>query len=762
MLQFSQKNRPLQVTTTLGDTTLFVTGFRGHEEISNLFHYELDLIAERSTQIDFDHLIGTEFTLKIATPGEESGEGWRYIGGICSCFSQGDQSEEFTSYCAEVVPKVWLLTRRAQSRIFQQKSVPDIVKEVLGGFDCDYELHGQYEPREYCVQYRETDFDFVSRLMEEEGIYYFFKHTESGHKMVIADTPRSHPDVPGLTNARYGMTEGGARKADHILTWRKSHSIRASKYSLWDHHFQQPTQNLEAKARVIQLVRAGSVEHKLNGQTNGSLEIYDFPGGYAGRFDGVSPSGGDQPARLQKILEDNQRTVKLRMEAETVKALKILGTSNCKNFTAGHKFTLDNHFDADDDYVLVSVSQVASMTNAYTSGSGGDELTYSNSFTCIPLALPFRPERKTSKPYIYGVQNAVVTGPPGEEIFTDKYGRVKVQFYWDRQGKKDANSSCWLRVCTLWAGMRWGSINIPRIGQEVVVAFLEGDPNQPLVVGSAYNAKQMTPYDLPNSKVISGIKSNTHKGKGYNEMSMDDTAGKEKITVHAQYDRETTVEHDDKQMVHHDRTKTIGHDEVITIGHDEVITIDHDQTETVKNNRVVKIVANHTEDIGASMSIVVGSTLTELVGVNHAETVGGAMELTVGAALAITVGAAMAETVGGAKVESVGMVKSENIGGNRSLNVGGNKNEMIAKNRIVSVAKDQKTTIGGQQKTAVTKESILNAKKVQIVAEDEILLKTGSANITLKKSGDILINGQKIEIKGSGDVIIKGSQIKEN
>ena len=552
MLQFSQKNRPLQVTTTLADTTLFVTGFRGHEEISNLFHYELDLIAECSTQIDFDHLIGTEFTLKIATPGEESGEEWRYISGICSCFSQGDQSEEFTSYCAEVVPKVWLLTRQAQSRIFQQKSVPDIVKEVLAGFDCDYELHGQYEPREYCVQYRETDFDFVSRLMEEEGIYYFFKHTESGHKMVIADTLRSHPDVPGLTNARYGMTAGGARKGDHILTWRKSHSIRASKYSLWDHHFQQPTQNLEAKARVIPSVRAGSVEHKLNGQTNASLEIYEFPGGYAGRFDGVSPSGGDQPARLQKIFDDNQRTVKLRMEAETVKALKILGTSNCKNFTAGHKFTLDNHFDADDDYVLVSVSQVASMTNAYTSGSGGDELSYSNSFACVPLALPFRPERKTSKPYIYGVQNAVVTGPPGEEIFTDKYGRVKVQFYWDRQGKKDANSSCWLRVSTLWAGKGWGSINIPRIGQEVIVAFVEGNPDEPVIVGSVYNRDTMPANSLPDKKVVCGLKSNTHKGKGSNEMSMDDTAGKEKITIHAQYDMNTDVGHDFTETIKND------------------------------------------------------------------------------------------------------------------------------------------------------------------------------------------------------------------
>jgi type VI secretion system secreted protein VgrG len=549
MATYTQTNRPLQVTTPLGDNVLLITGFHGHEELSTLFLFELNLIAENSTVIDFSQLVGNGIAFSVATPGEGDAPEWRYFNGICARFSQGNRNEEFTSYYAEVVPQVWLLTRRFQSRIFQQKSIPDILKEVLQGFDCDFQLRSQYEHREYCVQYRETDFDFASRLMEEEGIFYFFKHTDSGHKMIIADSPVAHIDVPGLTTARYDVVEGGSPQADHIFEWRKTQSLRAAKYSLWDHCFQQPTQNLEAKDSMMASVQAGTVTHQLTGQASEHLEIYDFPGGYAVRFDGVNPSGGEQPDRLQKILDDNKRTVKLRMEAEAAQSLTIHGSSGCRNFVAGYKFTLDRHFDADDNYVLVAVTHDASLVDAYRTGSNGSDLNYSNAFTCIPFQLPYRPPRRTPKPFIQGVQNALVTGPPGEEIFPDKYGRVKVQFYWDRQGKKDANSSCWLRVGTLWAGKGWGGINIPRIGQEVIVAFVEGNPDEPVIVASVYNRETMPANTLPDKKVICGLKSNTYKGTGYNEMSMDDTAGKEKITIHGQYDLNTTIEHDENHII---------------------------------------------------------------------------------------------------------------------------------------------------------------------------------------------------------------------
>ena len=558
MSSYLQKHRPLQVTTPIGEETLLVTAFHGTEQLSCLFSIHLNLIAENSAVIDFSKLVGNDITLRVATPAKGDAIEWRYISGICARFTEGDRNEEFTAYYAEVVPKVWLLTRRAQSRIFQQKSVPDILKEVLQGFTCDFQLRGQYDPREYCVQYRETDFDFASRLMEEEGIYFFFQHNASSHKMVIADSLQAHADVPGIANPRYKVVEGGAPQGDHIFEWRKTQALCASKYVLWDHSFQQPTQNLEAKASILESVKAGSISHQLNGQANASLEIYDFPGGYAVRYDGVSPSGGDQSQRLRKIVEDNKRTVKLRTEAEAVQALTIHGTSGCRNFVAGHKFTLERHFDAEGDYLLVSVTHAASLANPYRTGSNsGSDLVYSNEFTCIPYQLPYRPPFRTPKPFVHGVQNALVTGPPGEEIFTDKYGRVKVQFYWDRLGKKDANSSCWLRVSTNWAGKRWGAMQVPRIGQEVIVAFVEGNPDEPVIVGSVYNPETMPPYS-PGKGVISGLKSNTHKGKGYNEISMDDTSGQENITIHGQYDMNTTVEHDQTTTINSgSRTLTV-------------------------------------------------------------------------------------------------------------------------------------------------------------------------------------------------------------
>ena len=655
MAAYAQTNRALQVTTPLGDNVLFVTGFRGTEQISHLYSFEVNLIADNSTIVDFSKLLGQDITVGIATPVKGGTTDWRYISGICASFSQGNRNKEFTSFYAEVVPKVWLLTRQAQCRIFQQKSVPQILKEVLNGFDTDFELRGRYEPREYCVQYRETDFDFASRLMEEEGIFYFFQHSASGHKMIVADNAVSHPVVPGLTNAKFDMIEGGGPTGDHIFEWRKTQALRATKCSLRDHCFQQPTNNLEAKDSIMESVKAGTVTHQLNGPANKPLEIYDFPGGYAVRFDGINPGGGEQPDRLQKILDDNKRTVKLRMEAEALRSLTIQGSSGCRNFVAGHKFTLDRHFDGDGDYILVSVTHEASIGSVYRTGSTGGDMTYANTFGCIPAQLPFRPARKTPKPFIQGVQNALVTGPPGEEIFTDKYGRVKVQFYWDREGKKDANSSCWLRVGTPWAGRQWGSINIPRIGQEVIVAFIEGNPDEPLIVGSVYNRETMPAHPLPDKKVVSGLKSNTHKGRGYNEMSMDDTAGHEKITVHAQYNMDTTVEHDHSLTVHNNRSATI----------------DVDDNETVGSNQKIGVGSNQDNSIGASRTTKIGADDKESVGGNQTISIGASQKITTGGPRTINIAAADSLTVGAAQTISVSGPINITSGTSITLGVGG-------------------------------------------------------------------------------------------
>jgi type VI secretion system secreted protein VgrG len=669
-MPLSQKNRALQVTTPLGEDKLLVTGFRGTEHISHLFSFELDLIADNSTTVDFSQLVGKEMTLAVATPGQDSETEWRYVNGICASFSEGDRNEQFTSYSAEVVPKVWLLTRLARSRIFQQKSVPDILKEVFQGFDCDYKIQGKLEPREYCVQYRETDFNFASRLMEDEGIFYFFEHTKSGHKMVIADTSQSHSDVPGLKTVRYEMIEGGPRKADHVFQWRKTQAVRASKYTLRDRSFQQPTQNLEAKENILNSVQVGSVTHTLKDQTNAPLEIYDFPGGYAERFDGISPSGGEQPARLQKIFEDNKRTVKLRMEGEAVPAIAIHGTSSCANFVAGHKFTLDRHFDAQGDYVLVSVDHDASLGEPFRSGQGAGGLTFSNTFTCIPIKLPYRPARETPVPFIAGVQNALVTGPSGKEIFIDKYGRVKVQFYWDREGKNDENSSCWIRVGQSFAGKRWGASFWPRLGQEVLVAFVEGDPDQPVIVGSVYNAEQMAPYEgdgldskHKNDPNVSGVKSNTTLGGvGFNEIRFDDTKDKEQVFIHAERNFEVTTKNDSLARTYGNRHQIVGYEKDGNKG--------GDQREMVYQDKHVKVHRHQIEQIGDSMQLLVG-------GVDSGQ---GNQD--------IVIKGTKKESIDKGHSLKVTGDRKENISGGQSLTVGGDQQEKVGQKHAVDAGQE--------------------------------------------------------------------------
>lgn len=452
--------------------------------------------------------------------------------------------------------------------------------------------------------------------------------------------------------------------------------------------------------------------------------------------------------------------MKLRMEEEEAPHVVASGAGTCRAFIPGYKFDLVGHSSQMDKcYVLTEVQHMASVGESYFElSTGGDtEESYSNHFTCMPFDVPFRPPRVTPRPTVQGPQTAIVVGRSGEEIFTDKYGRVKVQFHWDREGKRNENSSCWIRVSHPWAGKGWGAISIPRMGQEVIVDFLEGDPDQPIITGRVYNAEQMPPYELPANQTQTGIKSRSSKGGGtdnFNEIRFEDKKGSEEMYIHAEKDQNSVVEHDQTIAVGNDRTESIKRDRRLQVG--------RDKWEQVDRNKAIQVVGDHNEKIDSNMNIMVGANLSESVAINYAETVGAAMELTVGGLLAISVGAAMSEVVGLAKTESIGAAKSENIGTNKSLEVGSNLNETVGKDRVVQVSQDLKEDIGGQHKEAVKKEYILQAKKIQLVAEDEINIKTGKAEIIMKKNGDIMIKGSKINIKGSGDVVIKGSKIEEN
>ncbi|MBX6316407.1 MAG: type VI secretion system tip protein VgrG, partial [Isosphaeraceae bacterium] len=448
--------------------------------LSELFRFLVYVGAENVTPVPFDRLLGQKVMIRLDLPGQKV----RYFSGICCRIGEGGRDATFTSYHMEVVPQVWFLTRRAQSRIFQHLAVPAILKKVFEGFDVVYELRGMYYPRDFCVQYRETDFQFASRLMEEEGIYYFFRHSADGHQMVVADSPQSHPELPEPSRVEFERAEVGDQRMDRITAWEKVQELRPGKVTLWDHCFELPHKHLEAEKVIAESVPVGEVNHRLKIGRNERLELYDYPGGYAQRFDGVDPAGGDRSSDLQRIFEDNRRTAEIRMQEEALPGLLIAGGSRCRALAAGYKFTLEGHFNADGPYLLTRVEHRAELAGDYRSDMGG-EFHYHNRFTCIPAAVPFRPRRVTPKPVVQGTQTAVVVGPPGEEIFTDKYGRVKVQFHWDREGRSNADSSCWVRVGSIWAGKQWGAIHIPRIGQEVIVAFEEGDPDRPIILNTS-------------------------------------------------------------------------------------------------------------------------------------------------------------------------------------------------------------------------------------------------------------------------------------
>jgi type VI secretion system secreted protein VgrG len=612
----------MTVKSALGEDDLLLVGFSGHEGISELFRFELDLIAENATDVPFDRLLGEKATVSLGLPAG----GKRYFNGIISRVSQGARDQTFTSFRAELVPRIWLLTRIAQSRIFQQLPVPEILQQVFTGLDVRFELQGTFEPRDYCVQYRETDFSFVSRLMEEEGIYYFFTHADEGHTMILANTPRSHPAL-NPENLVYEEIVGGQREDERVLSWEKSQQLRSGKYTLWDHSFELPHKKLEATQIIQDSVPVGRVTHKLKVANNDKFEIFDFPGEYAQRFDGVDPGGGDRAGDLSKIFQDNTRTTTIRMEQEALPSILVHATSNCRHLVPGHKFTLERHFNADGGYVITGVDVVCQLEGNYRSG-GNTEFHYENSFSCIPLALPFRPARLTPKPVIHGTQTAVVVGPPGEEIFTDKYSRVKVQFHWDRDGKYDGNSSCWIRVATPLAGRQWGTIYIPRIGQEVMVAFQEGDPDQPVIVGGLYNADQVPPYQLPDEKTKTGYKSySSLGGQGFNEIRFEDKKGDEDFFAHAEKDMDIRVKRDSREWIGRDRHLITTRDNSRQVERNENVIVKQDLVHQVDRDHHLKIAGKQAIKVEGSHSCEVAGNVAEEYKSDHSETVTGNYDL---------------------------------------------------------------------------------------------------------------------------------------
>lgn len=709
----------LAIETSLGKDVLFLTGFNGYEGISRLFSFELSMVSENHA-ISFDAIIGTNVTVAIfLSDGNQ-----RYFHGLIASFSQGRSGGEqgsdtrFSSYRATMVPWLWLLSKTADSRIFQDLTIPDIVEKVFQKRefqDFSFRLQGSYEKRTYCVQYRETDFNFVSRLLEEEGMFYFFEHMKGKHTLVITDNSGENKPCPRQESASYHASERDVYEEDAITSLEMTKQITSGAYTLKDFNFTIPGTDLKVEVSGKDTLGPGK------------REIYDYPGLYEKKTQGSS-------------LAD------IRMEEVEVQVTRISGSSSCRAFTSGYRFKLKGHFRSDlnnKEFVLVSVAHQASDVSSVDTGAA-----YSNQFECIPHLIPFRPLRITPKPLVQGSQTAIVVGPQGEEIYTDEHGRIKVQFHWDREGKTDDKSSCWIRVSQSWAGNGWGGMQIPRIGQEVIVDFLEGDPDQPIITGCVYNGANMPPYPLPGEKTKSTLKSNSSKGGGgFNEFRFEDKKGNEEIFLHGQKD--WTI------AILNDKNQTVGHDETLSVGNNRTKTVGVNQSETIGVNKDIAVGANHTEVIGANMALTVGSNKTETVAINTAETIGVAKELTIGGLYQVTVGAAMNETIGAAKAEEIGAAKSVNVGANSSENVGVNKSVDAGSNISESAGKNFSIDAGKDF-------SVKAGAKGVIDIADQLTIKCGDAMITMKKNGDITIKGKTITVKGSGDIVMKANKILQN
>jgi type VI secretion system secreted protein VgrG len=731
---------PAQFTCPLPDDTLRFESISATQGLSVLDTLELQLLSEKP-DIAADQLLGKAAGVSLLL--REDGK--RHLNGIVTRFGQGRPQGRWHRYQATLRPWLWLLTLTSDCRVYQEQTVPEIVEAVFGEHagvaDFEFKLFRSYRKRTYCVQYRETDYNFVARLLEEEGIYWYFEHGPGTHKLVLVD------DMSALFPAE----NVGQRPPDldYVSAWSAAREVRTGKVALKSYDFERPTVALGVE-------HDNALAHEHN-----ALEHYDFDGEYTHKPDG-------------------QHLADCRIEELQCGFERASGSTTSHGLTVGHLFKLDRHPRADQNAEYLCLHSTLSLRVApYEADGEADH--FQCGFGAMPSAKPFRPPRKTPKPFVQGPQTAVVTGPGGEEIHTDKYGRVKVQFHWDRYGGKDEKSSCWVRVSSPWSGKSFGFVQIPRIGQEVIVDFLEGDPDQPIITGRVYNADNMPPWELPANATQSGVLTRSSKGGAYgnaNALRFEDKKGSEELWLHAEKDQKIEVENDETHWVGHDRTKTVDHDEVvhvkhdrnekvdndegITIGRDRSMQVLRDKSENVLRNKVVHVVGNHSESIDGAMSLLVGRTLTETVAINHAQTVGGAMEITVGAAMAITVGAVMSETVGGAKSESVGGNLGTSVGSNATLSVGKNLSETVGENHTLNVKKDLTEKIDGKHTVEVAKEATVKAKKVLITADDEITFKTGSAEIVMKKNGDITIKGGKINIKGSGDVTIKGSKIAQN
>jgi type VI secretion system secreted protein VgrG len=599
----SKSNIRMSVARADGENAFLLRAISISDRINGLFDIDIELLGDYDRR--FDAILGEALTVSCGLP-----QGGGFVHGYVARFEQTGSAGRFASYRATLRPWLWFLTRTSDCRIFQRKTVPDIVKEVFrdNGFtDFEERLVGNYSVREYCVQYRETDFNFVSRLLEQEGIYYYFRHEEGKHVLVLADGRSAHSFVTNYESIPYYPPDIHDRQGkNHIYDWSVAQHIQPGIYALNDYDFKKPRSSLLAK----------SVIKRDHAYSDG--EIYDYPGHYWN-------------------IEQGQIFARARIEELHAQFEQVRGSTNARGLAVGALFRLTGYprEDQNREYLVTSTT-IHLQTSDYESGGGDSGPEFSCSFTAIDSQQPYRPPRTTPKPVVQGPQTAIVVGKSGEEIWTDEYGRIKVQFHWDRDGRLDENSSCWVRVAQPWTGKNWGAMHIPRVGQEVIVEFLEGDPDRPIVTGCVYNRDNMPPYPLPEYKTRTTLKSQSSKGGGgCNELRFEDRKGSEQIFVHAQRDMD--------QRVRSDLREFIGKDHHVIVKGSERRLTDGDRHSQIKGSRYDKV--------SGRMSLEVSGQRDEKIGTVYAVESGQEIHLKSGAKLIIEAGSQVSIKAGSAFVD---------------------------------------------------------------------------------------------------------------